>query len=310
MQTPPPASKFPWGAAIGIAVLALAGIAMLAYAIYSLLGGIEAKATPVVVVPTAAFTIPTTTPIPTAVPATETPAAQPTETPAAATSTPEAEASLKINQPANVRSGPGTNYPALGGLQPGDTAVVIGRDASAQWYVINYENSASGQGWVSNIVSTYNGDVNSLPVIAAPPPPQPTKPPPPTNTPIPVATATPAPSTQNGIVGDYFTIDNTTVVAGQDIWFHFKITNITDGAIDFGLVAAHTDVGYTAKSYSGPLGAHQSIPSSGTWADHLNIGTPGTYQVYLGICFYSNSECVNGSPPWNRLSGNITVVVQ
>jgi hypothetical protein len=286
---------------IGIVVLALAGIGMLAYAIYGLLGPSEAAATPVAVAPTAAFNIPTTTPLPTAIPSTETPAASPT-----ATSGP----GLKINQPANIRSGPGTNYPTLGGLQPGQTAAVVGRDASAQWYVISYSGSASGQGWVSSLVSTYSGDANSLPVIAAPPPPPPTATPPPTNTPVPVATATPAASGQNGIVADSFTVENTTVGAGQDIWFDFKITNTTDGSIDFGLVAAHTDAGFTAKSFSGPLGAHKSLPSTGTWRDHFSIGTPGTYQVYLGICFASNGECVNGSPPWSRLSSNITVVVQ
>jgi uncharacterized protein YraI len=306
MDTQPPSSKFPWGAIIGVGVLALAGIAMLVYAIYSLFGGspAAAPATPVAVVPTVVFTIPTTTPVPT-VPA----VISPTETPAAAlpTATSTAEGGLKINKPANVRSGPGTNYPALGGLQPGDTAVVIGRDATAQWYVINYSSAASGQGWVSNTVSTYDGDVNSLPVIAAPPPPAPTNTPVPTKTPIAAATSTPAGYVVNGIKGDYFTIKNTTVAAGQDIWFTFQVTNITDGSVNFGLVAAHTDVGFTAKSYSGPLDAHKSI---GPWEDHLNINTPGTYQVYLGICLASNSDCVNGSPPWSRLSGNITVVVQ
>jgi hypothetical protein len=309
MDTQPPSAKLPLGAIIGIAVLGLAGIAMLAYAIYSLFGGRPAAtpATPttsIAAVPTVAFVIPTTTPAPTA-----TTVIPPTDTPTAAlpTATNTAEGNLKINQPANVRSGPGTNYPALGGLQPGETAVVIGRDAAAQWYVISYSAAASGQGWVSNIVSTYNGDVNSLPVIAAPPPPAPTNTSPPANTPIPAATATPAGYVVSGIKGDFFTIKNTTVAAGQDIWFTFKVTNITDGSVNFGLVAAHTDVGFTAKSYSGPLDAHKSI---GPWEDHLNINTPGTYQVYLGICLSSNSECVNGSPPWSRLSGNITVVVQ
>jgi len=308
MDTQPPSSKLPWGAVIGIAVLALAGIAMLAYAIYSLLGGSGKATAPtqVAAVPTVAFTIPTTTPIPPTLPPTDTPVAveQPTAT-SGATSAPEGN--LKINQPANVRSGPGTNYPALGGLQPGETATAIGRDAAAQWYVISYSGSSSGQGWVSNTVSTYNGDVNSLPVIAAPPPPAPTATLPPPKTPIPAATATPAGYIVNGIKGDSFTIKNTTVAAGQDIWFTFQVTNITDASVDFGLVAAHTDVGFTAKSYSGPLGPHKVI---GPWEDHLNINTPGTYQVYLGICLASNSECVNGSPPWSRLSGNITVVVQ
>src|SRR5690242_16400715 len=163
MDTQPPSAKLPLGAIIGIAVLALVGIAMLAYAIYSLFGGSSAAspATPttsIAAVPTVAFVIPTTTPAPIA-----TTASPPTETPAAAlpTTTNTAEGNLKINQPANVRGGPGTNYPTLGGLQPGQTAVAIGRDASAQWYVINYEGAAGGQGWVSNTVSTYSGDVNS-----------------------------------------------------------------------------------------------------------------------------------------------------
>ena len=47
-----------------------------------------------------------------------------------------------------------------------------------------------------------------------------------------------------------------------------------------------------------------------TWRDHLNIGTPGTYQVYLGICFAGKDACLTGGAAWDRLSPSITVTVQ
>ena len=306
-QTPtqPPGRGVPWGAVIGIAVLGLVGFAMLAYAIFSLTGNSGTPtATQIAAVPTRLVLIPTTTPAPPTQPPTVAP---PTDTPPPAATQPPAGPVLNILQPANIRTGPGFNYPVIGGLQAGETAVAIGRDTSAQWYVINYFGAANGQGWVSTLVSSYTGDTNGLPVIAAPPPP-----PPPTDTPVPTAppapTNPPAPSvySSRGIVGNAFSVENTAAGAGQNIWFNFKVTNTTDGPISFAVLAAHTDAGPNAKSWTeATLKAHKVLD----WRDHLNIDTPGTYQVYLGICYGDKNTCLANQAPWDRLSNNVTVTV-
>jgi len=317
--TQPAPRGVPWGALIGIVVLGLVGFAMLAYAIFAFTGDtVTPTATRAAVVPTRIVVlIPTTTPIPPTLPPTSAP---PTDTPPPVSEAAPTEAgrgvggaggpALNILQPANVRSGPGFNYPVIGGLPAGETSAAIGRDSSAQWYVISYSGAASGQGWVSILVSSYTGDTNSLPVIAAPPPPPPTNPPPPTDTPPPAATnPPPGPTVYNsrGIVGNAFAVENLVVAAGQDIWFSFKVTNTTDGAISYGVLAAHVDNGPNAQSWTeAVLGAHQEL----NWRDHINISTPGAYQLYLGICYGGKNACLSNQVAWERLSNSVTVTVR
>ena len=179
----PKASGIPWFGIFAVAVLfflAFAGAGLLVYAWIT-------TSTPVAVLPTAvatqaasapvaarpsatAIVIPTVTPqvaAPTVEAATVTPVA--TDTAEAPTDSPTpSEPVLSLSQSANVRSGPGINYPVIGGLQAGTSLPVLGRDAAASWYVISY---GSSQGWVSGQVSSYSGDASSLPVIKAPPPP-------------------------------------------------------------------------------------------------------------------------------------------
>ncbi len=87
--------------------------------------------------------------------------------------------------PLNLRGGPGTNYNIVGSLQMGQTADVVARNPSGDWWQI----SAGGvQGWVYSPLVTTSGDVSAVAVAAdipAPPPP----------TPAPVAQA-PAPAAE------------------------------------------------------------------------------------------------------------------
>jgi hypothetical protein len=102
-------------------------------------------------------------------------------------------------------------------------------------------------------------------------------------------------------------VRNTTVAKGQDIWFEFQVVNTAPADVQFAVLAAHTDVGFTAQSWTNEtLAPGQTL----TWRDHINIGAPGTYQVYLGICFSSKDACLTGGAPWERLSNSITVTIQ
>ncbi len=105
---------------------------------------------------------------PTATPLPPTPTPTPTLTPVPA---PQVVASVAVN----VRSGPGTNYPVVGGLPPGVPVAVTGRNADSSWWQIS---TGSGTGWVANSVVQVSA-AGGVPVVEAPPPP------PPTATPVP-----------------------------------------------------------------------------------------------------------------------------
>ncbi len=92
---------------------------------------------------------------------------------------------VSADAPLNLRGGPGTNYNVVGSLQTGQTADVVARNPSGDWWQI----SAGGvQGWVYSPLVTTSGEINAVAVAAdipaAPPP-----------TPAPVAQA-PAPVAQ------------------------------------------------------------------------------------------------------------------
>jgi uncharacterized protein YraI len=302
--------------------LAVIGVGLLALAVYTLSRPSASADNPTLTVAaTSIVSIPTTTPLPPTDPPTATleptTAPLPSETPTLeAPVATEVPALVNIVAPANVRSGPGLTYAVLGGLNTGDQAPVVGRDASSQWFAIGYDLGPNGVGWVSIQVASFDGDEQSLPVMEAnePPPPAATVPPQApaaTNTnpapAVPTNTSPPPVSGARGIVANSFSIENTTAAAGADVWFNFEVRNTTQNGVAYGALAAHTDVGFTAQSWTNEtLAAGQVL----TWRDHINIGSPGTYQVYLGICFDSKNACLSGSGVWERLSNSITVTIQ
>lgn len=319
--TPSPRPGFPLGAVIGIVVLALLGLAMLGFALINILnpGTTPAPTQPIAQAPTTAPTvavvIPTATAPPPATPTESAPpTTAPTETPASAATNPPSAPALTINIPANVRAGPGVNYTVIGGLNVGATAEVVGRDASATWYVINYQG---GQGWVSNQVAQYSGDTNALPVIAAPPTPRPTAtpvPPTPTATLRPVATATGVTGTTGNIRVDYFYLTNniTQVTAGTPFQFKFKITNLTGQPLSFGGMGAIALPGGPAQPSWSTVTDGKPIPVGGEleWEDNMVITQPGTYKIHLGICRQGTQSSCENPAGWQVLSGGIDLVVR
>lgn len=307
-------------AVLGVFVLALVGVGFLILAVFLLVRGpgtASAIASPtrrvtqVVLIPTTTQSPPTATLEPTVV---STPTALPTasNTPAASATT-TVTAVIKIAKPANVRTGPGLTYPPVGGLNIGDTAPVIGRDSSAQWFAISFDGAPQGTGWVSALVASFNGTINDLPVIqpAAPPPaatavPATNTAPPANNTAPPAATSTPNVQGAGGIETHYFRMHKTSGAVNESMFFDFEVVNTTGSNITFGLLAAHTDAGVTAASWDAPLVPGKVL----TWTDHINFPSAGTYQVYLGICYSSHDACKLASTPWVRLSNSIAVTIQ
>jgi hypothetical protein len=316
----PPRAPIPLAAIIGIAVLALVGGIMLGFAFFSLLnpGSQPTTVAQVTLTATRAILIPTVTSAPQIVPTTA-PAATdtsapppPTETPAGPlpTDTPSGPV-LTIIIPANVRSGPGVNYPVIGGLQSGSTPAAVGRDSSATWYVVEYQG---GRGWVSNQVAQYSGDANALPVVTAPPPPPTATPVPPTATGVPPTNTPGAGTSPNGVRGDFFVLKSSAREYGinQDIWFSFKITNTSNNTIAYRCLGAKVPGGPAQCSWGNnatdALGPHQEI----TWEDHINIGTAGTYSLVLGICYLGDTGSCKNSPTngWAYLSPGIQITVK
>jgi uncharacterized protein YgiM (DUF1202 family) len=71
-----------------------------------------------------------------------------TEVPLEATPTP-AGPTGRVIQRLNVRSGPGTTFETLGLLEPGAVVSLIGKNATASWFQIDYPAGLNGHGWVT-----------------------------------------------------------------------------------------------------------------------------------------------------------------
>ncbi len=100
---------------------------------------------------------------------------QSTESPAA-TATNSATACsplITTNSSANVRSGPGTVYDAIGSLSAGATAAIAGKNSDGTWWYIAFPSGPGGYGWISGSVVTATCAPASVAVIAAPPTPLP-----------------------------------------------------------------------------------------------------------------------------------------
>jgi hypothetical protein len=96
--------------------------------------------------------------------------------PAPSDTPPEPAASATPNQPIlkvtnpnlNIRAGPSTDYPIIGAMKSGDTAIIVGRNADRSWWVIVFGQI---RGWsISDpAYSQVVGDTSNVPLVATPP---------------------------------------------------------------------------------------------------------------------------------------------
>lgn len=102
--------------------------------------------------------------------------------------TAEAGPQLVASSDINVRAGPGVEYTIAGALRQSETASIVGKNATGDWWEISL---ADGQlGWVYGALVATAGDMNAVAVAANIPPPPPTATPAPTQPPA--ATVAPA----------------------------------------------------------------------------------------------------------------------
>lgn len=193
----------------------------------------------------------------------------PTPTPSA-TATPEGIFLTVTRAVQNVRTGPGLNYDVIGQLRQGQTAEVIGANIDFSWVVIEFRGQ---QAWLSRSILDITGNLNTLPVIAAPPTPTPS----PTLTPLPATlTPTPQPFPDLVVIG----AAPTRLVIGQP--FTVTVSVLNQGANVAGPFALATTLlpgnVYSAVNLTG-LAAGQSIAAnlSGT----LGTGPTGPQSVVI-----------------------------
>lgn len=153
-------------------------------------------------------------PLPTLPPPTSTQAARPTliPTPTEDLTTPMVTANLT----ANVRTGDGTNYPAVGTLGNGQSARIIGISSRGTgWFFIELGNG--DRVWIAPSVVTVSGDTSNLPRINPPPTPTPAA------TATPVATATPIASAN--LAGALPSLTPNPPQCGQNFTVNINLTN-------------------------------------------------------------------------------------
>ncbi len=113
---------------------------------------------------------PTDTAIPTAAEAvdvaTDTPLPAPTAVPS-----PGAPMASPSTQAVNCRSGPALGWDVLRLVQYGQSVEIVGKNADASWLQVKHPALAGTLCWVSAGVVSVSGNLNGVPVVAAPPPP-------------------------------------------------------------------------------------------------------------------------------------------
>ena len=115
---------------------------------------------------------------------------------------PSGAPTLTVSTATNCRTGPGQAYASIFGLPVGQTAEVVGKNTSTNYWIIKIPNGA-GTCWLWGQYATVTGDTSTLPTVAIPPTPTPTITPTPKVTVTPTATtalAPAAPSNTNAVL--------------------------------------------------------------------------------------------------------------
>ena len=162
----------------------------------------------------------------------------------------------------------------------GSTVFTVGTGFASGWDAFNVS-------WPTlNALAAY-----VPPVVEPPAPPEP---------PVPPIT-----NTSKGIVAHAFSVENPQAHVDAEVWFDFEVENTSSVEVPYTALAAHTDVGYTALSWTmQKLKPGQVLK----WRDHLHFNKAGTYNLYLGIS-YADSVDASRNIPWDRLSPDVTVTI-
>ncbi len=131
-----------------------------------------------------------------------------------------------------------------------------------------------------------------------------TSPPPPTDTPVPEP-AGPVVG-QFGVSGKVTARDKTTFSIGEKAFFTYEANNHSDAPVSFQLLGIKASNGQFNTSWINPDTIHPGVPFRHD--DGLAFDVPGTYQVFLAICYFG---CDGGDAVWEEYrDGAATITVQ
>ena len=108
------------------------------------------------------------------------PASAPTSPPASATPqtdvqvaliTPTIPIAVPNGQPLNCRSGPGTAWPVVMVLNPGQSVDIVGKNPDGSWWYVKNPFLQGNFCWISTAYATASGDLGGIPLAAVPPTP-------------------------------------------------------------------------------------------------------------------------------------------
>ncbi|MGD8462708.1 MAG: hypothetical protein PVI09_02480 [Anaerolineae bacterium] len=157
----------------------------------------------------------------------------------------------------------------------------------------------------------------SEPATATPEPATPTPPPatatqaPPRPTRVPPPTATPAPQAKHvigshGVSGLVVARDKTVFAVGEKAFFTYEAVNHTNDPVGFVLLGIKASNGQFNTSWVNPDVIQPGVPFKHD--DGLTFDSPGTYQVFLAICF---DRCDEPDGDWEEFhQGAATITVQ
>jgi hypothetical protein len=117
--------------------------------------------------------VPSITPLQPAAPTTPAETSTPTDTPSPTSTATPSIVTISVTVDTNCRSGPGKVYDYLGGLFVGETAEVLGKSSSGNYWYIRLPKNPGTFCWVTGEYATVNGDTAILPVFTPAPTPTP-----------------------------------------------------------------------------------------------------------------------------------------
>lgn len=143
----------------------------------------------------------------------------------------------------------------------------------------------------------------SPPPAATQPPPRPTKVPPPTPTPAPQAKHVVG---SHGVSGLVVARDKTAFAVGEKAFFTYEALNHTKDPVGFVMLGIKASNGQFNTSWVNPDVILPDVPFK--YDDGLTFNTPGTYKVFLAICF---DRCDEPDGDWEEFpQGAATITVK
>jgi uncharacterized protein YraI len=239
---------------------------------------------------------------------------------ATASATPENPQASASGQFIVVRAGPSEFFNAVGIVDASNRLEITGLSTDGAWFRVPFEDSPTGEGWISAQVVFIAGDLGGLPIVEGPP--------------LPVAVAEAeadgeageeaAETTDGFSAGSLTDVTPTNPPANRRIdyaaiggleGFAYQVLIVVDGIADGNTYRSTADAIYAITPDQ--MTERASIDLTGTFADQLEEASPGVSEAlpvvfgtvegsgyfYLGNAAGGQDECVALDEPDDELEG-------